>query len=160
MKTLDCHARHAAMFMPVKNVSDTVWLPLLAERFFAANVKMEREARGMTQAELARVMTGRGVPLSQSAIAKLEREDDETRRPISLTEAAALAALFDNRSLNEMTTTPAEQASRAVVEAKTRQQATLYNVMAAEAALDAARAAAREAQQQYDAALAKAHEKG
>ncbi len=71
-----------------------VWLPLVAERLFAAHVRRGREARGWTQAFLAEQLSARGVPLSQSGVAKLERSDDSTRRPIRLNEAAALAALL------------------------------------------------------------------
>lgn len=131
------------------------WLPLRAEHFFAANVRMEREARGMTQAKVARAMTARGVPLSQSAIAKLERSDDASRRPISLTEAAALATFF-HRSLDDMTTTPADQISRALVEAKTRLERAERDQAAATTERYMAFEAARKAQEEYDAAMAKA----
>jgi len=95
-----------------------VWLPLVAERLFAAHV---REGRGWTQAALAEQLSARGVPLSQSGVAKLERSDDSTRRPIRLNEAAALAALFQ-QSLRDMTQTRASEnpEQRRLLEAKQR----------------------------------------
>jgi transcriptional regulator with XRE-family HTH domain len=98
-----------------------VWLPLVAERLFAAHVREGREARGWTQAVLAEQLSARGVPLSQSGVAKLERSDDSTRRPIRLNEAAALAALFQ-QSLRDMTQTRAAESpeQRRLLEAKQR----------------------------------------
>jgi len=98
-----------------------VWLPLFAERLFAAHVREGREGRGWTQAALAEQLSARGVPLSQSGVAKLERSDDSTRRPIRLNEAAALAALFQ-QSLRDMTQTRASEnpEQRRLLEAKQR----------------------------------------
>lgn len=98
-----------------------VWLPLVAERLFAAHVRASREARGWTQAELAEQLSAREVPLSQSGVAKLERSDDSTRRPIRLNEAAALAALFQ-QSLRDMTQTRAAESpeQRRLLEARRR----------------------------------------
>ncbi|MDT7785867.1 MAG: hypothetical protein QOF58_4286 [Pseudonocardiales bacterium] len=98
-----------------------IWLPLVAERLFAAHVREGREARGWTQAFLAEQLSARGVPLSQSGVAKLERPDDSTRRPIRLNEAAALAALYQ-QSLRDMTQTRASESpeQRRLLEAKRR----------------------------------------
>jgi transcriptional regulator with XRE-family HTH domain len=98
-----------------------VWLPLVAERLFAAHVREGRVARGWTQAVLAEQLSARGVPMSQSGVAKLERSDDSTRRPIRLNEAAALASLF-RQSLRDMTQTRAAASpeQRRLLEAKQR----------------------------------------
>ncbi len=80
---------------------EATWPPLLAERLFAHNVKTLREAQGLTQAALARALTQRGVPISQTAIAKLERADDAKRRPVRLVEAAAIATYF-RQSLDDL----------------------------------------------------------
>jgi len=119
-----------------------IWLPLLAERLFAANLKQERESRRMTQAALARQMTLRDVPLSQSAVAKLEREDDATRRPLRLVEAAALAGFF-HRSIDDMVTTlvPTDEWHARLLEAQRAQQDALQDQVAAMQALAEAEAA-------------------
>jgi transcriptional regulator with XRE-family HTH domain len=103
------------------DVSGLVWLPLVAERLFAAHVREQRDARGWTQSVLADQLTARGVPLSQSGVAKLERPDDSTRRPIRLNEAAAIASLL-HQSLRDMTQTRAAECpeQRRLTEARQR----------------------------------------
>lgn len=126
--------------------SGAMWLPLVAEQFFAGHLRQEREARGMTQAALARALTLRDVPLSQSAIAKLEREDDATRRPIRLVEAAAIAS-FLGRSLDDMITKvpPESEQHRAYLEARQAESDAYHEVQAATRALADAEAAAEAA---------------
>jgi transcriptional regulator with XRE-family HTH domain len=128
-----------------------VWLPAVAERLFAAHVREGREKRGWTQAVLAEKLSARGVPLSQSGVAKLERTDDSTRRPIRLNEAAALAALFQ-QSLRDMTQTrpPQSPEQRRVLEAKQR----LSEATAAAAIAERELAVARQKLDDAQAALA------
>jgi transcriptional regulator with XRE-family HTH domain len=84
-------------------------------------VRQGREARGWTQAALAEQLSARGVPMSQSAVAKLERTDDSMRRPVRLNEAAAIASLY-GASLRVMTQTRAVVApeQRRLLEARKR----------------------------------------
>ncbi|WP_154402710.1 helix-turn-helix transcriptional regulator [Nocardioides speluncae] len=130
-----------------------VWAPLVAERFFAGNLRLEREARGMTQAALARLMASRDVPLSQSAVAKLEREDDATRRPLRLFEAAALAQTFD-RTVDDMclSVAPLNDEHRDLLEAERQQQTALRDQVAAAQQLAQAEAAVAEANARVDTA--------
>jgi len=123
-----------------------VWLPLVAEHLFAANLRLERESRGMTQAALARQMTLREVPLSQSAIAKLEREDDDARRPIRLVEAAALAEFFE-KSIDDMTRmlVPESDEHRRLIEALNARSRALGDLVAARQALAEAEESAEKA---------------
>ena len=136
-----------------------VWLPLVAEQFFAGHLRQEREARGLTQAALARALTLRDVPLSQSAIAKLEREDDATRRPIRLVEAAAIAS-FLGKSLDDMITLPPpeNEQHRAYLEARQAESDAYHEVLAARRALadaEAAQEAAKAAREAVEAAWSK-----
>lgn len=119
------------------------WLPLAAEELFAAQVRTEREKRGLTQAKLARQLALRGVSISQSGIAKLERADNETRRPIRLYEAAALADLF-GKSLDEMfAVVPTSPEHARWLEAFEQQSRALGDLIAARRALAEAEEAAR-----------------
>jgi transcriptional regulator with XRE-family HTH domain len=109
---------HVQLFL---DTTGLVWLPLVAERLFAAHVREGREARGWTQAALAEELTVRGVPLTESDVAAMERSDDATRRAVRLNEAAAVAALF-HRSLRDLTQTWASDRpeQRRLVEAEQR----------------------------------------
>lgn len=70
-------------------VEPGVWRPTV-ERFFGARVRELREAKGMSQADLAEAMTQRGVRWHQTTVAKSEKG----QRPIRLDEAALLAELL------------------------------------------------------------------
>jgi len=121
----------------------TRWLPLAAEELFAAHVRTEREKRKWTQAKLASQLKRRDVPISQSGIAKLERADNETRRPIRLVEAAAIADLFE-MSVDEMigTVVPESDEHRRYLEASGRHQRASAAVQAARRELAEAEEAA------------------
>lgn len=72
-------------------------------RQFAERVRLERQRRGWSQAELSRQMRAIGQPLDQAAISKIESppESDRVRR-IDIDEAIAFAKVF-NLSLEQMT---------------------------------------------------------
>lgn len=135
--------------------SGATWLPLVAEELFAAHVRTEREKLGWTQAKLARQLDLRGVRISQSGIAKLERADNETRRPIRLTEAAAIADLFE-MSVDEMirTLVPESDEHRRYLEASEREQRAIAAVQAARRELAEAEEAAELAAAQVAVAVA------
>lgn len=57
---------------------------------FGKNVRILRQALGLTQEELAKAMTEAGTPMRQTTVAKLERG----ARPTSITEASALATVL------------------------------------------------------------------
>ncbi|OBK07266.1 helix-turn-helix domain-containing protein [Mycolicibacterium conceptionense] len=61
------------------------------ERLFAANVKRIRQARGLSQQDIADLLTEQGFPVHQTAVAKLETG----QRPLRVAEAAAIAAALD-----------------------------------------------------------------
>ncbi|MGX6508254.1 helix-turn-helix transcriptional regulator [Rhodococcus sp. SJ-2] len=65
-----------------------------AEDRFGRRVRLEREARGWTQADLAKRIEVAGVSLHPSAIAKIELRDVEKPRAIRLDEAQAIADAF------------------------------------------------------------------
>jgi len=100
------------------------------------------------------------VRISQSGVAKLERADAETRRPIRLEEAAAIASLFE-LSLDDMTTTllPSNEEHRRLMEAAERRSRALGDLIAARNALAEAEAAAEQAQAE-EAEVRRALEEG
>lgn len=63
------------------------WDSLGYERAFIVNVRKIREQRGMTQTELARLMSEEGFPFHQPTVQRLE----SGQRPLKFTEAFALA---------------------------------------------------------------------
>lgn len=63
------------------------------EEDFAERCRKAREARGISQRELARRLTAAGMPMHQSSIAKMELKG-EGRRPLRLSEAVLLAAVL------------------------------------------------------------------
>ncbi|MGW5338698.1 helix-turn-helix domain-containing protein [Rhodococcus pyridinivorans] len=65
------------------------------EQVFGTRVRIERETRGWSQAELAAKLEGEGLKLHPSAIAKIELRNAEKPRAIRLDEAAALSSLFE-----------------------------------------------------------------
>lgn len=65
-----------------------------AEDRFGRRVRLEREARGWTQADLAKRIEVAGVSLHPSAIAKIELRDVDRPRAIRLDEAQAIADAF------------------------------------------------------------------
>ncbi|NKR89305.1 helix-turn-helix domain-containing protein [Rhodococcus hoagii] len=73
----------------------------MAEDRFGLRVREEREARGWTQATLARLLEDFGVSLHPSAIAKIELRDVDKPRAIRLEEADAIATAF-GMSIDEM----------------------------------------------------------
>ena len=141
--------------LPTDSDSGATWLPLVAEELFAAHVRTEREKRGWTQAKLSRQLTLRGVTIGQSGIAKLERADNDTRRPIRLVEAAAIADLFE-MTLDQMISTlvPDSDEHRRFIEARERQERALVAVQAARRELAEAEAAADSARAQVALAVA------
>lgn len=76
------------------------------EQVFTDSVKALRQARGLTQTDLARSMKSRGFPFHQPTVQRIE----EGSRPVRLTEAYALAEVLGS-SVDSMSTT--EEASRA-----------------------------------------------
>ncbi|MFG2002319.1 helix-turn-helix transcriptional regulator [Spirillospora sp. NPDC048911] len=58
---------------------------------FATNLRQHRERRGLSQAELARLMSEAGYPMHQQTIAKIESGS----RPVRLAEAVQLARALD-----------------------------------------------------------------
>ena len=57
---------------------------------FGSNLRVIRERRGISQADLARVMSERGISWAQQTVAQTEAG----KRPMRLSEAAALAAIL------------------------------------------------------------------
>lgn len=72
-----------------------------AEDRFGRRVRVEREARGWTQADLAKRIEPSGISLHPSAIAKIELRDVAKPRAIRLDEARAIADAF-GISVDEM----------------------------------------------------------
>lgn len=67
-----------------------------AEEAFGRRLRYEREVRGWTQADVARLLDKRfGVRMHATAIAKMEQRDTDRPRAIRLDEAALIAQLFD-----------------------------------------------------------------
>lgn len=88
--------------------------PAAHERNFAAQLRLVRESRGMSQAELARAATECGAPMQQQTVAKIERGG----QTISLDQAGSLATAL-GRPLAELLGPPedsltAEQTERAL----------------------------------------------
>lgn len=77
----------------------------VAERAFAIRMRQARKQRDWTQTTLAKRLRTQGFDLHQSAIAKMERDSDETRRPIRLNEAVAIADVL-GKPLTWMCTLP------------------------------------------------------
>jgi transcriptional regulator with XRE-family HTH domain len=67
-----------------------------------ANLRAWREAKGISQEDLAAAMTTRGFGFSQSTIWKIE----QGRRPLKVTEAVALSDALELRSWNDLTASP------------------------------------------------------
>lgn len=65
--------------------------PTDQERLFGGNLKMVREARGLTQTALAKKMAERGFPFHQMTISRIESGE----RPPRLSEAIALAEIVE-----------------------------------------------------------------
>lgn len=84
-------------------------------RQFAERIRIERQRRGWSQAELARRMRDAGQPLDQAAISKIESPPGSDRlRRIDIDEAISFAKVFD-LSLEEMTLPQAEMQEREVL---------------------------------------------
>lgn len=66
----------------------------LQERF-ARRVKYEREIRGLSQADLAKLLSESGFHTQPTTIAKIEARERDRPRTIRLDEAAAIAEVFD-----------------------------------------------------------------
>jgi len=75
---------------------------------FGRRLRMEREQRGWTQADVATRLDRMGMKLHSTAIAKMEQRDVQRPRAIRLSEAQAIAELF-NMTLDEMLSTPDSQ---------------------------------------------------
>lgn len=58
---------------------------------FGKRIKSQRENRKLSQAQMARILSNRGVPIHATAIAKIESGD----RSVRINEAAAFADLFE-----------------------------------------------------------------
>lgn len=65
------------------------------EERFARRVRIEREARNLSQADLAKLLSRNGLRAHSTTIAKIETRDSAHPRTIRLDEAAALARIFD-----------------------------------------------------------------
>jgi len=65
------------------------------EERFARRVKFEREARGLSQADLAKLVSKKGIRAQATTIAKIEARDRDRPRTIRLDEAAAIADVFE-----------------------------------------------------------------
>lgn len=77
-------------FVRMENVEEVQSIARHGARMFGARVKAFRAASGLTQEDLARLMTSAGYAVHQTTIAKLE----SAVRPTSVEEAYALAAVF------------------------------------------------------------------
>ncbi|MFJ9523370.1 helix-turn-helix domain-containing protein [Kitasatospora sp. NPDC101801] len=65
----------------------------MSEEHAAERVRLEREARGWSTAELAKRMTKAGYPINQSSVWRIE--SGEPRRRINLDEAIGFAKVFE-----------------------------------------------------------------
>jgi len=65
-----------------------------SEDRFSRRVKFERESRGLSQTELAKLLSEKGLRAHPITIAKIESRDTDRPRSIRLDEAAALAEVF------------------------------------------------------------------
>lgn len=72
------------------------------DEYFAQNLRDYREAAGVSQEELARRMSERGYGFSQATIWKIE----QSKRPVRIGEAVALAEALDLPSWRRLTTEP------------------------------------------------------
>jgi transcriptional regulator with XRE-family HTH domain len=61
------------------------------EDHFAKRLRAEREHRGWSQAEMAKMLSGKGIAMHWTTIAKIEKSD----RSVRIDEAAGIADLFD-----------------------------------------------------------------
>jgi transcriptional regulator with XRE-family HTH domain len=61
------------------------------EDHFAKRLRAEREHRGWSQAEMAKMLSDRGISMHWTTIAKIEKND----RSVRIDEAAGIADLFD-----------------------------------------------------------------
>ncbi|MFJ1808508.1 MULTISPECIES: helix-turn-helix domain-containing protein [unclassified Streptomyces] len=97
---------------------------MFAEDRFGRRLRFEREKRGMTQADVARVLWDEyALRLHPTAIAKMEQRDAEKPRAIRLSEARAVADMFGltvdemmstgNRQLEELAREFSQLGSRA-----------------------------------------------
>ncbi len=68
---------------------------------FSRRVKFEREVRGLSQADLAKLLSEKGLRAHPTTIAKIESRDADRPRSIRLDEAAAMAEVFDT-SIDEL----------------------------------------------------------
>lgn len=89
------------------------------EHVLAAQARAYREKLGMTQAEVARAMAGRGFPgMQQSTIAKIEA----AQRPVRVNEAAALAVVL-HATLPDLLGDPAQRDALAAARDEERELA-------------------------------------
>jgi transcriptional regulator with XRE-family HTH domain len=65
-----------------------------SEDRFSRRVKFERESRGLSQADLAKLLSEKGLRAHPTTIAKIESRDTDRPRSIRLDEAVALAEVF------------------------------------------------------------------
>lgn len=75
--------------------------PPTAEDRLATRIRIERELRGWSQADLTRELRQYGSTLHESAIAKIENREVETPRQIRINEADMFAKVF-NLDLTDM----------------------------------------------------------
>ncbi|MFD5218061.1 helix-turn-helix domain-containing protein [Streptomyces tendae] len=94
-------------------------LPVTAEANFVLRMRLMREARGISQAEVAARVTRMGVPLPQQTIARIETG----KRSLRLDEAAAIARAL-NVELPDLMSAPVEvrNARKQLQEAQKRLQ--------------------------------------
>jgi transcriptional regulator with XRE-family HTH domain len=121
------------------------------DKNFAANLREYRESRGMSQEELAQRMTERGFGFSQATIWKIE----QGKRPVKISEAAALADAIDLLSWSELTLTPEASRHHARLQRANREAYDTYvqTKAAAAAYIDAQMELAVAARHAHDAGL-------
>lgn len=78
--------------------------PITAEDVFLWNIRHHRDLNKMTQADLARALSEKGIPFHQQTIQKIE----SGVRPLKLAEAFAIAECLGVTELDEMTFRPAD----------------------------------------------------
>jgi len=82
--------------------TDTGEQPARIDQNFATNLRAYREARTLSQEELAQQMTARGFGFSQATIWKIE----QGKRPVKISEAAALAQALQVSLWHDLTAEP------------------------------------------------------
>jgi transcriptional regulator with XRE-family HTH domain len=66
-----------------------------AEDYFGKRLKAERERRGWSQSEMAKMLSDGGIPMHPTTIAKIESTEPRKRRSVKIDEAAGIADLLE-----------------------------------------------------------------